>query len=233
MLAGVLATALLVLLLSSELVVQRRARVLAHQRSHGASLPAIARALAVESALLTALGWGIGLGIAAIVIPGETSWGWVLPPLAFSAAAGPILGVRAAARRMAPPPARRLDARSSEAPAAARRLAAEAAVVLLTVGALAALRARGATAAGDTIGSDLIVLAAPTLVAGTVALALARLLPPVWAPLRRAAGRSRSAVPVLAAARIRTSVLPLASFVLATALLDGDARDGCDRSRGG
>ena len=218
-LAGVLATALLVLLLASDLVVQRRARVLAHQRSHGASLPAIARALAVESAVMTALGWGLGLGIAGLVIPGETSWGWVLPPLAFAFAAGPILGGRAAARRTAPPPARRLDARSGAAPAAVRRLAAEATVAVLAIGALVALSARGATAAGDTIGSDLIVLAAPTLAAGAVALALARLLPPAWAWLRRAASHSRSAAPVLASARIRTSALPLASFVLATALL--------------
>ncbi len=218
-LAGVLGTALLVLVLASELVVQRRSRVLTHQRSHGASLPAIARGLAIESTTLAALGWGVGLALAARVVPGPLSWGWVLPPLVLTLAASPVLGVRAAARRSAPPPARRLDARSGMPLAAIRRLAGEGTVLVLAVGALAGLRSRGATAAGDTLGSDLIVLAAPTLAACAVALALARLLPPVWTWVRAFAGRSRSAVPVLAAARLRAAVLPLTSLVLATTLL--------------
>jgi len=217
-LAGVLVTAAMVLLLSAGLVVQRRSGVLAHQRAHGASLPVIATSLVVESVALTALGATIGLVAAGLLVPGPTPWAWVVPPLVFATIAGPALGVRAAARSASPPPALRLDPRSGVRAAAARRIAFELTVLVLTIGAFAALRSRGVSASGSTIGADAVVLAAPALAAGAIALAMLRLLPPVWRWVARAAERTRGAAPVLAAARISTPGLPLAALVLATSL---------------
>jgi putative ABC transport system permease protein len=217
-LAGVLASAASVLLLSAGLVVQRRSAVLANQRARGASLPAIGRGLAWESIALAAFGEGGGLAVAGLVVPGAMSWGWIAPSLVLAAVAGPALGVRSAARTSAPPPALRLDPRSRAKAAAARRVAFEAAVVLLTVGAFAALRARGVTASGSTLGADVVVLAAPALAAGTVALVSLRLLPPLRRWARRAATRTRGAATVLAAARIANPGLPLIALVLSTSL---------------
>jgi len=217
-LAGVLVTAAMVLLLSAGLVVQRRTGVLAHQRAHGATLAVIAAGLAVESVALTALGAAIGLAAAGLAVPGPTPWGWVAPPLVFAAAAGPMLGVRAAARSAAPPPALRLDPRRGVKAAEARRVAFEVTVLVLTVGAFAALRARGISASGETLGADAVVLAAPALAAAAVALVLLRLLPPLWRWVGRAAHRTRGAASVLASARITTPGLPLVALVLATSL---------------
>jgi len=218
-LAGVLATALLVVLLAAGLVTQRRFSILAHHRAHGASLPAIGAALAVESAVIAALGGGIGLAVARAVLPGPTSWSWVAPPLILAALAGPVSGVWAASRRTAPPPARRLDLRPGIRSAAARRLSLEVAVLVLTVGSFAALRSRGVTASGATLGADLVVLAAPVLASVAVSLVLLRVLPPTVRWVRRIAGRARGATPVLAASRTRIAGLPLVSFVLATSLV--------------
>jgi len=218
-LVGVLSAALFVVLLAAALVTQRRRGTLVHLRAHGASLPAIAVALLAESVVVTAAAASIGIVAAGLVVPGSLSWSWVAPPVVVAAVAPPLWGVREAARRTAPPPAKRLDNRPGIRSAPARRAAFEIMVAVLAVGSVAALRARGVEASASSLGADLVVLAAPVLVAATVAIALIRVLPPLWAWTRRASAHTRGAVPVLVAARTRTVGLPLATVVVATSLL--------------
>ena len=218
-LTGVLASALAVVLLAAGLVVQRRTTVITHQRMHGASVLEITAALLLESVVVTAIAGAIGLAVAGTVVPGVISWSWVAPPLALAALAGPGMGARVASRRMAPPPARRLDMRPGIRSAGARRLALEATVVLLAIASLAALRARGVAASANALGADVVVLAAPALAIVVAAIALLRVLPPAWRWARRATQRTRGAVPALTAARTQTAALPLTAIVLATGLL--------------
>ncbi|MBT0993318.1 hypothetical protein KIN34_03330 [Cellulomonas sp. DKR-3] len=212
--SGVVATALLVLVLSSSLLVRRRATVLAHQRALGATLPALARAAAAEALVLLVLGGGVGLVLAALVVPGPVPWAWVLPPLVLAALVPPVLTARTAAHTDAPPPAR-----GARPGTALRRPLAEVTVVLLAAGALATLRGRGAASAADDLGADLVVVLAPALVAAAVAVLLLRLLPPLARWWRAAAARMRGPVPLVAAARTPVAVVPVLALVLATALL--------------
>ncbi len=217
-LSGVVATALLVLLLATSLLARRRARVLSHQRALGASLAALAVAAAGESLVLVAVGAAVGIAVGQAIVPGPVPWSWVAPPLVVACAAIPTLVVRAAARSSAPPPALRLDTRVGRG-AALRRPLVEATVVLLAAGALVTLRARGATAAAGRLGSDLVVLAAPVLVSAAAAVLLLRVLPPAARAWRRLASGSRGPVPLVAAARAPVGAMPVLALVLVTALL--------------
>lgn len=217
-LSGVIATALLVLLLATSLLARRRARVLSHQRALGASLAALAAAAAGESLVLVAAGAAVGVAVGQVIVPGPVPWSWVAPPLVLACAAIPTVVVRTAARSSSPPPALRLDARVGRG-AALRRPLVEAAVVLLAAGALATLRARGATSAAGRLGSDLVVLAAPVLVSAAVAVLLLRMLPMAARAWRRLASRSRGPVPLVAAARAPVGAVPVLALVLVTALL--------------
>ncbi|WP_087509188.1 FtsX-like permease family protein [Cellulomonas iranensis] len=209
LLGGVLSVALLTLLVAAGLLVRRRATTLATHRARGATLPAVAVELGTESALLTAAGAAAGVGAAALVAPGPVPWAWLLPVVVVAAAGPPVLGVRLAARSAG---GRRVGTDRAARAAAARdrhagRLAGEAAVVLLAVGALVALGARGVTdAAAGTVGAappaaDALLALAPTLGVLAGGVLLLRVLPVLLRRAVAAAGRSRRAVPVLAAAR--------------------------------
>ncbi|WP_223305161.1 hypothetical protein, partial [Cellulomonas sp. B6] len=98
LLGGVLGVVALCLLVAAGLLVRRRATTLATHRARGATLPAVAVELGVESVLVAALGAGAGVVVAGLVVPGAVPWGWLLPVVVGAAAGPPVLGVRLAAR---------------------------------------------------------------------------------------------------------------------------------------
>jgi putative ABC transport system permease protein len=113
-----------------------------------------------------------------------------------------------------------------------RRVSLEAALVVLAVAALGALRRRGVVSMSGA--ADLVLAAAPVLVAAAGALLLWRAVPPLLGAALRVARRSRKAAPLLAVARARSTeaVLPFVALVVVTALvalcgaLAGTARAG-------
>ncbi|MGV8966293.1 MAG: ABC transporter permease [Cellulomonas sp.] len=222
LLVGLIATGTVLLLLAADVLTRRRAAVLSRHRARGASLPAIAVSLLVESLALAAAGGATGLLIAALVIRGAPSWPWLLPVLAVVAFAGPVLGTRAArasdGRRR---PADRRQRRTDDRGRTVRRAALEASIALLAVAGMTALHQRGVTA-GSGAGADLLLSGAPALVALAVALLAYRALPAILIGTLAAARRSRGAGPLLAAARAQAAgaaALPFVALVLATTLL--------------
>lgn len=217
LLIGLLAAAVLVELLAAGLVVERRAAVLAQWRSRGASLPSIGLANAAESVLLAAVAGLIGVAAANAAVGGLAPWTWILPPLVAAALPQPILAMRTAGRatRTLRPPAGR---RNPVTAAQVRRLGAESTLVLLALATLATLVVRGVTASAGSVWSDVVVLAAPVLVALAVALGLVRAWPSLLVAARAAAARDAGAVPLLAAARTRVSGLATAALVTAAAI---------------
>ncbi|QTE30970.1 ABC transporter permease [Pengzhenrongella sicca] len=222
LLVGLVATGAAVLILAADVLTRRRAAVLVRHRARGASLPAIAASLLVESLALAAIGGALGLLLAALVRPGPPSWPWLVPVLAVVALAGPVLGTRAARasdgrRRPADRRQRRADGRVRTV----RRVALEASVALLAVAGLTALRRRGVTASGGT-GADLLLSAAPTLVAVAAAMLAYRALPALLRGSLAIARRFRGSGPLIAAARAQAAgaaALPFVALVLATTLL--------------
>ncbi|QNG35226.1 FtsX-like permease family protein [Geodermatophilaceae bacterium NBWT11] len=213
-----LATAL-VLLLGATVLVSRRAGVLAGTRARGGSLPGPGVALLAESAVLTALGLGLGLLVGTLLAPGPVPVGAALAGVVPVALAGllalPVLGVRAAdlatgGRRV---PLDRRGRTRAHRERLLRRVAVDGALVLLAVGAVAALRARGLSGGALTVAAPAVaVLAGSVLVA--------RVQPAVAGLLLRGAVRSRGAVPLLAAAGARsTAVLGPLALTAVTALV--------------
>ena len=224
LLTGVVAAAALVLLLSGQLLAERRRPVLATVRARGASLPATAAELLLESAVVAASGAGLAVLLAQLVVPGPVPVPQLAAVVAVAVLAGPSLGVVAAARATGGRrvPADRRRRRALRRDRQLRRVAVEVAVVVLAAGAFAALRVRGVLASADRPGGDLLLSAAPTLGLLAGGLLLLRLLPPL---VRLALGRttrSRHAVPLLAAARgagAATSTTPVLALTLVTGLV--------------
>ncbi len=217
LLIGLLCAAVLVELLAAGLVVERRALVLRQWRSRGASLPVIGLANVAEAGVLAAVAGLTGLAAAGFAVGGALPWGWVVPPLAAAALLQPVLAMAKASRAAGA----RKSPRGRRAPLTAaqvRRLGAEGSLVLLALAALATLVVRGATASAGSVWSDVVVLAAPVLVALAVTLALVRVQPRVLRGARAVAARYRGAVPLLAAARVRASGLATAALVTASAM---------------
>jgi putative ABC transport system permease protein len=221
--AAVLVTAVgaattLVLLLGATVLVARRGAPLAAARARGGSLPGVGADLLVESAVLTALGVAVGLAAGLALAPGPVPVGaavaGVLPVAAAGLLALPVLGVRAADRatggRRVP-----LDERArtrARREVVLRRWSVDGALVLLAVGAVLAVRARGLS--GDALG-----VAAPTVAVLAGAVLVARVQPALSAALLRPAARARGAVPLMAAAGARsTAVLGPVALTAITAL---------------
>ncbi|KQS56670.1 hypothetical protein ASG36_16530 [Geodermatophilus sp. Leaf369] len=213
-----LATAL-VLLLGATVLVSRRAGVLAGTRARGGSLPGLGVALLAESAVLTALGLGLGLLVGTLLAPGPVPVGAALAGVVPVALAGllalPVLGVRAAdlatgGRRV---PLDRRGRTRAHRDRLLRRVAVDGALVLLAVGAVAALRARGLSGGALTVAAPAVAVLAGSVLVARVQPALAGLL-------LRGAVRSRGAVPLLAAAGARsTAVLGPLALTAVTALV--------------
>ncbi|WP_149202192.1 FtsX-like permease family protein [Actinotalea subterranea] len=221
LLAGVVAAGALVLVLTAELLTRRRAVALARSRARGASLAAIGVQLTVESATVATLGAALGLLLASVVAPGPVAWPWPVPSLAVAAVAPPLLGMRAAAlatggRRV---PADRHQRRLAARARVVRRVALEASLVLVAVAALLTLRRRGAVGLGGS--ADLVLAAAPALVAAAGGLVLLRLVPPVLRGALAASRRAKGMTPLVATARAQAAGAPLAvvALVVATSLV--------------
>jgi len=223
LLVGLVATAVLVLLLAADLLVRRRERVLAGTRMRGASLAGIGAELLIESITVTLAGAAVGL-LLARALAGGYSWAWLAPVVLVAILGGPVLGTRAAARatrgRQAPAnrSARRLALRTEQL----RRAALEITVALAAAAAFAALRQRGVVPAGPDEDGNILPAVAPTLGAATGALILLRLLPLVVQLALTRASRSRGSLPLFAAARAAVTAarpLPLVILIMSSALL--------------
>ncbi|WP_073216567.1 MULTISPECIES: hypothetical protein [unclassified Streptomyces] len=229
---GIGSVAAVVLVMAGALIASRRKDELALMRSRGGSLRGIGGRLLAETAVTVVPASALGLLLAVLAV-GEARW---LPAALAAAGVGLLVCVALPLRttlqhiRPALHGAREdmVDARPSR-----RRTVAELTLLVLAVGAVTALRRRGTSG-----GTDLLVSAAPVLVALIAALVLVRLHP---LPLRLAArpvARLRGAIGFLALARAGRSsaggALPLLALLLALATAAfggsvvagiGDARD--------
>ncbi|MEU8364161.1 FtsX-like permease family protein [Nonomuraea sp. NPDC048882] len=210
-----LAVAVLVLLLAADLLVRRRARVLAAARQRGMSLPVIGGELLLESVVTALPAAAAGLGLARAVAPG-VSWEWIAPVVVTAVAAGPAFGTLTAARatRDRRVPANRSARRWLRDTVRLRRAALEAGVLVAASGALVALHQRG-------IGGGVLAAGAPALCALAGALLLARALPLALRFALKRLLRSRRPLAVFGAARAAAAsgrVLPLLVLVTSAAL---------------
>ncbi|MFJ2027767.1 ABC transporter permease [Streptomyces sp. NPDC087897] len=234
---GIGTVAAVVLLMTGSLISGRRRAELALMRSRGGSLRGIGGRLLAETAVTVLPASALGLLLATLLVgEGEGRW-W---PGALAAAGVGLLvcvalPLRTTLQHIRPvlgtPREDLVSARPSR-----RRTVVELTLVVLAAGAVTALRRRGTSTEG---GTDLLVSAAPVLVALIAALVLVRLHP---LPLRLAArpvARLRGAIGFLSLARAGRSsaggALPLLALLLALATAAfggsviagiGDARDG-------
>ncbi|WP_406149049.1 FtsX-like permease family protein [Streptomyces sp. NBC_01012] len=230
---GIGAVAAVVLLMTGGLIGARRHHELALLRSRGGSLRGIGGRLLAETAVAVLPAAALGL-LAAVLLVREAR----LLPAVLSAAAVGVLVCLALPLRTALQHRRPLlhgarddlvDARPTRG-----RTVAELTLLVLAVGAVAALRRRGTTTGSD---ADLLVSAAPVLVGLIAALVLVRLYP---LPLRLAArpvARLRGAIGFLSLARAgRASsggTLPLLALLIAltTAAFGGSVLAGVADAR--
>ncbi|MFE9723571.1 ABC transporter permease [Streptomyces sp. NPDC005794] len=232
---GIGAVAAVVLLMTGGLISARRHQELALLRSRGGSLRGIGGRLLAETAVAVLPSAAFGL-LAAVLLVREARF---LPALVAAAAVAALvcvaLPLRTALQHRRPLLHGARDDMARARPSR-RRTVAELTLLVLAVGAVAALRRRG-TSTGP--GADLLVSAAPVLVGLIAALVLVRLYP---LPLRLAArpvARLRGAVGFLSLARAgrasSSGTLPLLALLIAltTAAFGGsvlagvsDARDG-------
>ncbi|MDM7854987.1 FtsX-like permease family protein [Cellulomonas alba] len=232
-LAGLAGAAVLVLLVSADLLARRRSTALRTLRARGRSLTDIAARSAAESAVVVGAGAAVGLALGAAAARGPVTWPWVVVVVVAGVLAPPafatVTAARSEARRV---PTDRHRRRMAQRVRTVRRLSVEAALVVLALAALAALRHRGVVSLSGP--ADLALAAAPVLVAAAGALLLWRAVPPLLGGALRVARRSRRAGGLLALARARSTgaVLPFVALVVVTTLvalcgaLAGTARAG-------
>ncbi|MFI9582024.1 ABC transporter permease [Streptomyces sp. NPDC052236] len=230
---GIGAVAAVVLAMTGGLIAARRRAELALLRSRGGSLRGIGGRLLAETAVVAVPSAALGLLAALLAVPDAR----LLPSLAGAAVvavfACAALPVRAVVPHRKPQAYGGRDDLASARPSR-RRTVAELTLVVLAVGAVAALRRRGV---GSTDGTDFLVSSAPVLVGLIAALVLVRLYP---LPLRWAArpvGRSRGAIGFLSLARAgrssATGALPLLALLVAltTAGFGGSVLAGVSAAR--
>ncbi|RPE37035.1 hypothetical protein [Kitasatospora cineracea] len=200
--AGAAGVALTVLLLAAVLAGERRAGELRLLRARGASRGGVLRRLLGESAATALPAAALGTALALLLLPSPRWGGAVLAAGVTAAVALLVFPLRAALFPHA------------GAAAGRRRVVAELSVLALAVAAVVAVRQRGVAPAGA--GVDLLLVAAPLLIALAGAVLLARLLPPLVGAVSRWAARRPGAVGFLALARAsRPAVLPLLALLLA------------------
>jgi putative ABC transport system permease protein len=237
LLIGLIATAALVLLLAADLLVRRRAVVLAGVRRRGASLAGIGAELVIESSAVALAGAALGM-LLSRAIAGGASWQWPVPVVLVAVLGGPVLGMREATRatRGRQPPANRSARRSLLRTAQLRRVALEVAVVLAAAGAFVALRQRGVLPTGPDDDAGLALPAtAPTLGAAVAGLVLLRLLPPGVDLVLIRAVRSRRSLALFGAARAAATAarpLPFLALIMSSALLTFALAVSTTESRG-
>ncbi|MEV5613586.1 ABC transporter permease [Streptomyces sp. NPDC052225] len=226
--------ACVVLLMAGGLGADRRRTELALLRSRGASLRGLGGRLLAETAVVAVPAGALGFLLALAAVPYGR---WTRAAVA----AGAVVAVACAAlpvRALAAHRRTRLhtgrDDMATSRPSA-RRTIAELTVLVLAVGAIVALRRRGATDGGDSL-----VALAPVLVGVVAAFVLVRVHPLLLRRLVGPAGRLRGAIGLLSlarAARTRasagTAVLPLLALLtaLTTAAFGGSVLAGIDGTR--
>ncbi|MFI0240117.1 FtsX-like permease family protein [Streptomyces sp. NPDC016845] len=226
--------ACVVLFMAAGLTADRRRGELALLRARGGSLRGIGGRLLAETAVVAVPAGALGCLLAVVAVPGGR-----LSPAVYAAGAVVLvacaaLPVRAmAAHRRARLHGARDDVATTRP--SARRTVAELTVLVLAVGAIVALRRRGATDGGDGL-----VALAPVLVGVVAAFVLVRVYPLLLRRLIGPTGRLRGAVGHLSLARAArakagpgTTVLPLLALLtaLTTAAFGGSVLAGIDTAR--
>lgn len=204
MMAGLLATAVLTLALSSGALARRRSRVIDLATRRGASRSRVVLAVSVEAVLVTSVGAGVGLAAASLV-PGAVEWWWVAVPVVAGVALPPAAIWSHAGGTVA----------SREAIASARRRRVVAMGVLVTVTVLAWV----ALVRREPGGADAAVALAPVALASVAAMVTARALPGVWRMWRRIAARRRRAPGLVAASLTTAPAAALAATIVGVALM--------------
>ncbi|MET9389221.1 ABC transporter permease [Streptomyces sp. NPDC006624] len=229
---GIAAVAFVVLVMSSGLAAARRDAEFALLRARGGSLGGIAGRLLAESAVPALPAGACGLLLAVLAVDGARPLPSLLGAGAVTLFACAALPVRAAVAHRRPRAHRERDDVALARPGG-RRTVAELTLLVLTVGAVVALRRRGTGEVGDPL-----VSVAPVLVGLAAALVLVRLYPPPLRWAARPAGRLRGAVGFLALARAGRSpaavaTLPLLALLtaLTTAAFGGSVLAGVADAR--
>ncbi|MEU8770584.1 ABC transporter permease [Streptomyces griseus] len=231
---GIGSVAAVVLLMTGALIGARRRGELALMRSRGGSLRGIGGRLLAETAVTVLPATALGLLLAVLTVGDGRWWPGALAAAGVGLLVCVALPLRTTLQHVRPTLHGAREDMVSARPSR-RRTVAELTLLVLAVGAVTALRRRGTSSDG---GTDLLVSAAPVLVALIAALVLVRLYP---LPLRLAArpmARLRGAIGFLSLARAGRSsaggALPLLALLLALATAAfggsviagiGDARD--------
>ncbi|MGW5115082.1 hypothetical protein ACWEQ8_06450 [Streptomyces noursei] len=215
---GIATVAGIVVLMAGGLAAARRHRELALLRARGASLPGLVGRLTAETATVALPAAAAGYALAVLLVPGER----LAAPLLAATAVGLLgtlaLPLRAAAAHRRARPAVRADLVGGRP--SRRRTVVELTVLVLAVAAVLTLRLRG-TGPGSGAGAggvDVLVSAAPVLVAVIAALVLMRLYPPALRLAARPAARTRGLAGFLAlarAGRAPAAGLPLLALLVA------------------
>ncbi|MFI6641730.1 FtsX-like permease family protein [Streptomyces sp. NPDC050504] len=230
--SGVGAVAAIVIAMAGGLAAARRRAELALLRSRGGSLRGIGGRLLAETSVVVLPAAALGLLLALLTVGDGRTGPSLVGAGAFALVGCLALPLRAVfAHRRPQSHGGREDVVSARP--SKRRTVAELALLVLAVGAVAALRRRGT--GGST---DLLVSTAPVLVGLIAALVLVRLYP---LPLRLAArpsARTRGAVGFLSLARAGRApagngALPLLALLtaLTTAAFGGAVLAGIDQAR--
>ncbi|WP_308404253.1 ABC transporter permease [Streptomyces sp. ATCC 21386] len=221
--------AVIVLAMAGGVAADRRRTELALLRARGASLPGLAARLLAETVVVAVPAGALGLAAALLVLPGARTAPAVVTALAVTLFACLVLPVRAVVAHRT---VRTHDGREdlTAARPSRRRTVAELTVLVIAVGAVAALRRQGS-------GSTGLVAAAPLLTGVVAALLLARLHPLPLRALSRAAARLRGLVIPLSLAHVARApgfaVLPLLALLsaLTTAAFGGSVLEGVTAAR--
>jgi putative ABC transport system permease protein len=208
-----------VLLLCTQLVADRRSEDFAIMRARGATRLQLAW-VALRAALLTAApATLIAIGLAIVVTPGDgTTLAW---SLAIATGVAGLLGPAVlAARRDPAVRRRRLGGLQARRVAGLRRLVIELALTGMAVAGLIVLRQQGLSSTGSING---LASAGPVLAAVPAAIIMVRLCPIGLLWLQRLSGRGRGVIAFLGLARgqqrAASAVLPVFALVLALALV--------------
>ncbi|WP_327118524.1 ABC transporter permease [Streptomyces sp. NBC_01341] len=230
---GIGAVAAVVLLMTGGLIGARRHHELALLRSRGGSLRGIGGRLLAETSVTVLPAAALGLLLAVLLVPEARFLPAAVGACAVAALVCVVLPLRTTLQHRRPLLHGARDDMVNARPSR-RRTVAELTLLVLTVGAVAALRRRG-TSTGS--GTDLLISAAPVLVGLIAALVLVRLYP---LPLRlasRPVARLRGAVGFLSLARAgrasSSGTLPLLALLVAltTAAFGGSVLAGVADAR--
>ena len=213
-LTGVALLAAVVVNQAAGLVAARRRTVLSLERARGSSVAAVVVRALLESLPVAALALGVGLASTAWL--GGPPHGVALGPAVVTVAAtafAPALhawGIAAASWTGRRVPANRRDRRRAAKVRGSWRVSGEVTVVALAVAAVAATLVRGLG-----VGGDLLVAAAPVLLAFACTLVLVRVVPAVVRAAARRASRSGSVVTLVGLSRVaRPGAVGVATVLL-------------------